>query len=436
MARKNKELSADSLPLVAIDLGSDGVRAMAAKKVGDDLFHILGVEQSHKYPSIEKGVVTQTSNAGYMISEVLRLLANRIKIENLPTAFVSVGGKSMHIVHVMSKRDQIHAHPVSQQLLQAMERECKNKLETKHPELVVLGLIPAYFVLDGVEQEQSPADDQPAVMVEAHYIAFYARKEVKQQLQKSFDQAGRSIEQSFVRPEALLQAFVLNDGAQVLQDGCAVLDFGAQTTTLTIFKHTTYLFNQVVPLGGYNITRAIAQEGVSDATAEQLKCQFGFAAPAMVERNLTISVGSDPTKKKTFTSASLAGIIEQKLEEILAPLLPELAKFENRLETLYITGGGSMLGGLVEYLQQRTALRVTYGAHAGVLDSTTHPDFCKPVYSSLVGTIILGSDYRSEHKGAPVRKPNLLERIKATTIVFFSDEENVYNNESTENIQQ
>ncbi len=435
MAKKKQELSADSLPLVAIDMGSDGVRAMAAKKVGDDLFHILGAEQSHKYPSIEKGVVTQTSNAGYMISEVLRLLANRIKIDNLPTAFVTVGGKSMHIVHVLSKRDQIHAHPVSVQLLQSMEGECKRKLETKHPGLVVLGLVPAYFVLDGVEQEQVPTNDQPAVMVEAHYIAFYARKEVELQLQKSFDQAGRSIEQSFVRPEALLSAFALTDGEQILQDGCAVLDFGAQTTTLTIFKRTTYLFNQVVPLGGYNITRAIAQQGVSDATAEQLKCRYGFAAPSLVEKNLKLSIGNDVTGKVVFTSASLAGIIEQKLEEILAPLLPELTKYENRIETLYVTGGGSMLNGLVEYLQQRTVLRVMYGAHAGVLDTTTDPDFCQPVYSSLVGTLILGDGYRSDHKGAPIRKPSLVDRIKEITVDLFSDQENIYN-ETIENTQQ
>ena len=42
-------MKADSLPLVAIDLGSDSVRAMAAERVGDDLFRVLGVEQSQKF---------------------------------------------------------------------------------------------------------------------------------------------------------------------------------------------------------------------------------------------------------------------------------------------------------------------------------------------------------------------------------------------------
>lgn len=424
MAKKQKEISADSLPLVAIDLGSDSVRAMAAQRVDNDLFHILGVEKSRKFMSgIERGVVVQTSNVGYMISEVLRLLANRIGINNLPTAFVSVGGRSMRIVHVSSKRDQIHPRPVSKQLLGDMERECKQKIERHYPEIIVLGLVPAYFVLDGVEQEQAPKEDQAVVLVEAHFIAFYAKRELDEQLQKSFVQAGRSIESSFVRPEALLSAFACVDGDEVLQHGCAVLDFGAQTTTLTVFKRTTYLFNIVLPQGGQNITKAIAQQGISEATAEQLKCKYGFAAPSLVEKNLRMSINDPVNGVVEFTSAALASIIEQKLEEILSPLMQEFAKYEERVETLYITGGGSMLNGLDAFVQQHTKVKVLYGAHDTLLDSTTEPAFFEPGYSSLVGTLLLGSDYRLEHRGEPVKKSGWLERFKQETLGLFEDQE-------------
>lgn len=424
MAKKQKEIAADSLPLVAIDLGSDSVRAMAAQRVDKDLFHVLGVEQSNKFPmAIERGVVMQSSNAGFMISEVLRLLANRIGVTNLPTAFVSVGGRSMRIVHVSSKRDQIHKRPVPKHLLDEMERECKQKIELRYPEIVVLGLVPAYYVLDGVEQEQAPKEDQAVIMVEAHFIAFYGKRELDTQLQKSFDQAGRSIECPFIRPEALLSAFACVDGDEVLQRGCAVIDFGAQTTTLTVFKRTTYLFNIVLPQGGLHITRAIAQQGVSEPTAEQLKCNYGFASPAMVERNLRMSINDPINGEVVFTSASLAGIIEQKLEEILSPLLQEFAKYEDRVETLYITGGASMLNGLDAFVQQRTKVKVLYGAHNTLLDTTTEDKYFQPGYSSLVGLLLLGSDYRALHRGEPVKKSGLVEKWRTYTIDFFSDQE-------------
>jgi cell division ATPase FtsA len=38
---------------------------------------------------------------------------------------------------------------------------------------------------------------------------------------------------------------------------------GAQTTTLTVYKGNQYLYNKVVPLGGYDITRDIEQIGIS-----------------------------------------------------------------------------------------------------------------------------------------------------------------------------
>ncbi|MBR6017897.1 MAG: rod shape-determining protein [Paludibacteraceae bacterium] len=428
MARKQKEITADTLPLVAIDLGSDSVRALAARRIENaenkDLFHILGVEQSRKFPNaIERGVVAQTSNTGYMISEVLRLLANRIGVNSLPTAFVTIGGRSMRIVHVSSKRDQIHPRPVSKQLLEDMTRECKRKIEQRYPEIIVLGLVPAYYVLDGQEQEQAPKEDQAVVMVEAHFIAFYGKRELDDQLQKSFDQAGRSIESAFLRPEALLSAFACVDGDEVLQHGCAVLDFGAQTTTLTVFKRTTYLFNIVLPQGGLHITRAIAQQGISEPTAEKLKCKYGFASPSQVERNLRLSINDSVNGEIIFTSASLAGIIEQKLEEILSPLMQEFAKYEDRIETLYITGGGSMLNGLDAFVQQHTKVKVLYGAHDTLLDTTTDAKYFEPGYSSLVGAILLGSDYRAEHRGEPVKKSKWVDRLKDGTLKIFLDDE-------------
>ena len=79
-------------------------------------------------------------------------------------------------------------------------------------------------------------------------------KEMTTQLQKSFDQAGRSIEQSFVRPEVLLSAFAVQDGYDTLQRGCGVLDIGAETMTLTLYKGGQYLFNKVYPHGSHHLT--------------------------------------------------------------------------------------------------------------------------------------------------------------------------------------
>lgn len=427
MARRQTQTAA-SLPLVALDLGSDSVRAMAARRIAPDLFQILGVEERPQKLGnvcVEQGIITQSSNAGYVIAEVLKLLANRIGVTELPTAFISVGGQSMQIVAVHSKRDQARKKEISQQLLDEMEQECKEKIELRNPEVAVLGLVPSFFKLDGIEQDEMPSPEQRAALVEAHYIAFYGRKAIDTMLQKAFSQAARSIEHVFVRPECLLSAFATCDGNHVLMNGCAVLDFGAQTTSLTAYKGGQYLLNKVVPKGGYHITRMLEQQGLSFSTAEVLKKKFGYASPEVNMKNVRLRVpaNSEQGGDLIISTTELAEAIELKLREILAPLLDELRKVESRISTLYITGGGCMLQGMEEYLQSQTSMRVQYGAHNLLLHRDTDEQYLSPQYTSLVGTILLGQDYRDSHKDQLVRKPGFFDRVKESTLDMFIDQQ-------------
>ena len=412
---------------MALDLGSDSVRAMAARRIAPDLFQIIGVEERPQKMGnvcVEQGVITQSSNAGYVIAEVLKLLANRIGVDELPTAFLSIGGQSMQIVAVHSKRDQARRKEISQALLDEMELECKQKIELRNPEVAVLGLVPSYFKLDGVEQDETPSPEQRAALVEAHYIAFYGRKAIDTQLQKSFSQAGRSIEHAFVRPECLLSAFATCDGNHVLQNGCAVLDLGAQTTSLTVYKGGQYLINKVVPKGGYHVTRMLEQQGMSFNTAEVLKKQYGCASPAFVEKNVRLRIPAAPELggDMIITAQELSEAIELKLHEILAPLMEELKKVESRIKTLYITGGGSMMAGMADYIQTLTPVNVQYGAHNLLLHRDTEDKYLSPQYTSLVGTLLLGQDYRDNHKDQLVQKPGFFEKMKESTLDMFIDQ--------------
>ena len=97
MAKKEKILQ--SVPLVAIDLGSHNVRAMAAEMTDSGLLRVLGVESSSKFECVEKGIVTHTANAGFMISEILKLLSNRIRVEGLPSVRVGLAANTLDVAH-------------------------------------------------------------------------------------------------------------------------------------------------------------------------------------------------------------------------------------------------------------------------------------------------------------------------------------------------
>lgn len=424
MIRKNQRT--ESLPLVAVEMGSSGVRAMAAKRMENDVFHILGVEESEKFPSIEKGNIIQSGNVGYMIAEVLKKLANRIGVENLPTAFVPVGGSPTMIAAVQSKRDNVHSTRITKAQLSDMEKECFDKINAKYPEYAVIGVVPAYFLLDDQEYcyDDLLTETQRGTLIEGHYTAFVTKKDVAEKIDKSFDQAMRSIEQSFVRPDALLSAFAQEDGYDVLQNGCAVIDFGAQTTTLSIYKGTEYLAHKVVTQGGYNITTLLSQQGISLASAEKLKCGYGYASAEYVEKNLHIRLKATEEigGELQITSVEIADLIESKLKEILVPILEQIDKHKDRIKTLYITGGASMLCGLDAYMQSLTGINTLYGAHDALVGRDTEEQYLSPRYSSLVGTLLLGASYRDTHKGELVKPPKLVDKFKVAAITLFSNE--------------
>ena len=123
-----------------------------------------------------------------------------------------------------------------------------------------------------------------------------------------------------------------------------------------------------------------------------------------------------------ISTQELAEAIELKLQEILTPVWEELKKVENRISTLYLTGGGSMLQGLAEYIQSQTAVKVQYGAHNLLLHRDTEDKYLSPQYTALIGTILLGQDFRDNHKDQLVQKPGFFEKMKESTLDMFIDQ--------------
>lgn len=405
--------------LVAVDMGSQSFRAMAAEVTPSGALRVLGVEESSQKCCVHRGVVENTSDAGYMLTSVIKLLGNRIRKQVGNAAFVCAGGQSMKVVSVSSSRDLGCKREITSDLLAKMEWECKEKIEKKNPDVAVLDLIPSHYQLDGEKQTYEPTSDQRAVFFTAHYNAFWGKKELADKVEKTFQRTALVKEKMYVRPEVLMNALATEEE---MNNGCAVLDLGAQTSTLTIHKGGGYLYNQVVPLGGYDITEAVEQLGISLMQAERLKCIYGVASADMVKVNRTYLLTNPEGEKISVSAVQLAEVISCKLAEMLTPLMETLNKEAQGIEVLYVTGGGAMLKGIVGYIQSMTSVKVMGGSHASWLTPDTPDEYCMPQYASLVGTLLLGAEYRKSHPQAnySVNRP-LLEKIKEGTLRLFTD---------------
>ena len=405
--------------LVAVDMGSQSFRAMAAEMTPTGALRVLGVEESSQKCCVHRGVVDNTSDAGYMLTSVIKLLGNRIRKQVGNAAFVCVGGQSMKVVSVSSSRDLGCKREITKELLAKMEWECKEKMEKKNPDIAVLDIIPSYYQLDGEKQTHEPTPSQHAVFFTAHYNAFWGKKELAEKVDKTFQRTAFENEKMYARPEVLMNALA---SEEEMNNGCAVLDLGAQTSTLTIHKGGEYLYNQVVPLGGYDITEAVEQLGISLMQAERLKCIYGVASADMVKVNRTYLLTNPEGEKISVSAVELAEVISGKLAEMLTPLMEALNK-ESGIEVLYVTGGGAMLNGIVGYIQRMTGVKVMGGSHAAWLTADTPDEYCMPQYASLVGTLLLGAEHRKTHPQTNYsgNKP-LIEKIMERTLILFTDQ--------------
>jgi type IV pilus assembly protein PilM len=117
----------------------------------------------------------------------------------------------------------------------------------------------------------------------------------------------------------------------------ALLDVGASATTVTIVVDRETAFVRHVALGGQTYTEALqAAFDLSFDAAEQAKTQVGTGGP---------DIGMEPVLHAT--NGALVGEIRNTLDFFRS------ATGTERIDRLFVCGGGSLVQGLLEALRQR-----------------------------------------------------------------------------------
>lgn len=136
--------------------------------------------------------------------------------------------------------------------------------------------------------------------------------------------------------------------------GVACIDFGAGTTTLSVFVDGHFIHADAIALGANGITTDIARTLSCPLDyAERLKTLHGSAFATLSDEReiITYPAGMAQPSLNQITKAQLAAIIRPRIEEILDLMRRRLAASGQAAEAtqhLVLTGGGSQLTGLPE----------------------------------------------------------------------------------------
>lgn len=416
-----------STKLIAIDFGSSRISAMAAEVLENGAIRILS-EESKPSDDIKCGIVEKPTGASFKVSELLKLLKNSARMADISQVSVSMGAKSMKQQTVSISRFVGKPNIVTDSLLADMLDECEKK--THKPDIDIYEVIPISYTLDGKRMDDPVG--QNANQITAKYNIIFGHSIIKSELERCFDRTGIVLEYKPLTVDSL-STVVLEE--QEKEVGCALINFGATTTTLAVYHDGVLQNLLVVPLGAKNITKDIQELGISEAHAERLKCLKGFALERLVENPMYVQIpaeeeGGSPVR---ISTKFLSTIIEARLDEILQPIFEIILKHPYSLDAgIVITGGGSKLNSIIEFITEKTGIYTRFGDHTEWLSDDTDERFYDPCYAQLVGTILLTNEYRKEHPmeitiTEPDKKPKLPkrkfgEKITERIFDFFNDD--------------
>jgi len=369
--------------IIGIDLGSTCLTGVLGKRVPGGT-ELLALSQVPVISGIRRGVIHNLEEVSKGIQGLLdTLLKKSTKKFKVEQVYVGVNGYSIRAIDVTSSTmlsgDEILNDIHLDSLL--------DEVESKVPEnLDIIDVFPQEFIVDG-KTDVNPVGSMPS-NVEAHYKVVAGKSVIFRNLDTCFDRIHLRYEQilgPLASAEAVLEAEEKNKGV-------VVVDFGAQTTSVCIYKGNVVRCVSVLPFGGSNITTDLLQLNIDEEDAEKLKLEKGtsqhYSEINNNENQPTVSNELSEIEKET--NEIIVARVEEIVENIYAQIRFSGAEIQKLASGIVITGGASMLPGLEALLQKKTGMLVRKGNPLQNIISNPEGIEVEPGDALGIGLLLLG----------------------------------------------
>jgi cell division protein FtsA len=142
-----------------------------------------------------------------------------------------------------------------------------------------------------------------------------------------------------------------------------LVDMGAETTTVTIYKNKALIYLNTLPLGGRNLTRDVMNGlSVLEETAENVKKNINNPLDPNNVSNVVI---------EGVNARDAANFISARTGEIIANINQQLADAgvsAESIKSIVLIGGSAHLGGLQQKLEEVTKIKVRMGQNPHTLN--------------------------------------------------------------------
>ena len=369
--------------VVGLDVGTENVRAVVATVGRDGSVSVVGYNEGPN-SGMRKGVVANLTGPAESIDRMLGEVERMSGFE-VNSAYVSING-----AHVMSIKAEgmiavgAEDHEITEDDLMRVEGAAVTGRVPANRD--ILDVLPLSYTLDGQRGIKDPLGMTGARLeLEASVISALAPNSVN--LRKATE--GAKVEAEKLVPSVVAAARAVLSEKQ-MENGVAVIDLGAATTSIAIFEEGDLQYVGVVPVGSNNITNdlAIVLE-IDTEIAEDIKRRFAARSAADDDGEILVRRGRE---EMAFSRAEISEIIEARLAEIFDKVRKELkfARYDHKLpEGIVLVGGGARLKGVAEFAKDALEASIKIGAPSGL--GGVAEAIYKPEYSAAVGLVLMAA---------------------------------------------
>jgi cell division protein FtsA len=372
--------------IVALDIGTTKVCLLVAEVRDDGALDIIGMGTSDS-KGLRKGVIVHVDPTVECIKKVVEEAELMAGI-NIEDAYVGIAGE--HIVGSNSRgmisinsKDHVITREDINRVIEAA------KLIPIPTEKEILHVLPQEFIVDGQDEIGDPMGISGSRLeVNVHIVTCGTTQ--LHTLLTCVNRAGLEVADVVLEQIAGNEAVLTHDEKEL---GVGLIDIGGGTTDLAVFEKQSLWHTCIRPIGGDHFTSDIAiglRTPIGEA--EKIKKKHGCALASLIEEDETIEVPSVGERKPRFMSRHiLCDIIQPRAEELFTIMKEEVERMgmiRSLNSGIVLTGGGSLLEGMVEIAERIFDLPVRVGRPTGVgglIDVIN-----SPVYSTAAGLIIYG----------------------------------------------
>jgi cell division protein FtsA len=318
---------------------------IAGKKNLDGSIQVLAYVKEDSSTFIRKGYVYNIDKTAQCLTSIVKRLEKQLKTA-ITQVYVGVGGQSIRSIRNVIAKDLPGETIITQDMV--IELMDDNRNMTYADQEILDAAVQEYKLDSQLQLEPVGVQCQ---RIEGNFLNILQRKAFYKNLNKCFQTAEINVAEMYLAPLALADS-VLTEVER--RSGCALVDMGADTTTVSVYSKNILRHLAVIPLGSSNITKDIASLQMEEQDAEKMKLKYASAYTDNndIDNNMKYSIDQE----RQVESRKFIEIVEGRLEEIIANVWCQVPEefCDKLLGGIILTGGGSNMKNIEKAFQNYT----------------------------------------------------------------------------------